>query len=140
MPRFVAVQGGGQAIHMPPDFADQAEAQAYMAGFDIPGLATLQSAWDITPLAVAVELEVAIEAKQRELVTEGDRRSVLVDVHYQSVLQGFVLGLTINAVTALGGQWVAVAVAWDDARQVVEALPDLAAVAAYDVVTDPAWP
>lgn len=140
MPRFVMVQGDGRAIFMPPDFADQAEAEAYAAEFDITGNALLQTLWYASPAALAVDLELAKGSKQGELSTEGDRRSLLVDEHFQSVSNGFVLGLVVNALTPLGNSWNAVAVAWDNARQDIDALVDPDDVNAYDVVTDPAWP
>ncbi len=140
MPKFVAVQPNQTAVFLTPDFADQAEAQLFATDHGIGGVVGLASVFEVSPFAAALQLSEAKTAKVRELTFEGNARSQLVDPHFFSVNQGFIVGLTVNAVTPLGSSWVAVGVAWDDARTVINALGDLASVAAYDVVTDPAWP
>ena len=140
MTQFVVVQPNQTAVFLVPDFADQAEAQAFATDKGIGGLVIPEAVFAVSPFSVALELTEAKALKIRELTQEGDRRSRLVDPHFFSVNNGFTVGLTVNAVTPLGSSWVAVGVAWDDARAVINALGDVAAVAAYDVVTDPAWP
>lgn len=140
MPKYVMVQPDDSGIFLTPEFPDEPTAQAFATANGIGGTIMEEAAFFLTPYSEDLQEEQAREATQEELEAEGNRRSLLVDPHYESVLNGFVVGLSVNATTALGGQWVAVGVAWDDARLVVEALPNLAAILAYDVVTDPAWP
>ncbi len=140
MPKFVMVQGGGEGIFLVPEFPDAAAAQAFATDIGVGGVATAEAAFLLSPYSEGVDLEVAKENKQSELQAEGDRRSLLVDPHFTNVEGGYILLLVVNAMTMLGNDWAAVAQAWDDARVVVDALPNVAAVDAYDVVTDPAWP
>lgn len=140
MTQFTMVQGGGEGIHLVPDFADQAAAQTFATARGIGGAPVETPIFLAAPAQQSINLAGAKAIKESDLTIEGDRRSILIDEAFQSVLIGFGLQLSVNVLTALGTQWGAVAIAWDAARNDIEALPDLAAVAAYDVVTDPAWP
>lgn len=138
--QYVAVQPDDSGIFLTPEFDDLAEAQLFATDHGIGGAVELAAVFEISPFSAALELEQAKALKVDELTAEGNRRSELVDPHYLLVSTGYILGITVNALTPLGNQWSAVGVAWDDARVVINALGDLGSVQAYDVVTDPAWP
>lgn len=138
--KYVAVQPDDTGIFLVPDFADLADAQDFATTKGIGGTVTEVSVYSILPFNVARALSQAKADKLSELMLEGNRRSELVNSHFLSVIEGYVLGITVNAQTPLGNSWTAVSVAWNDARGAIGALPDLPSVLAYDVVTDPVWP
>jgi len=140
MPKFVMVQPDDSGIFLTPEFVDQAEAQTFATANGIGGTIQLDTVFALTPFSTDLELEQAKELKADELEVEGDRRAQLVDPHFLSAQGGLILSLAVNATSPLGSDWAAVGVAFDAARIDIDALPNLAAVAAYDVVTDPSWP
>ena len=135
-------EGGGEWFNLAAEYDTPLEAEIAAAAVGHPGVAVPRVAYLASPSQLSAELAGDIERKIGELTAEGNRRCVVVSPAFVSVKNGMATGLGIKAssLTAEGGAYVAVAQAYADAVPVIRALPNTAAVDAYDVVTDPAWP
>lgn len=138
--QYTMVQPGGDPIHLIPEFDTEAEAQTFATSVGIGGAIETLATFNAGAYQAAVNLVFAKRQKLFSLKTEGERRSILVDAGFPSVVSGYAASLAVNALTGLGSSWAAVGVAWNGGRIDIDALPNIAAVDAYDVVTDPAWP
>ena len=135
-------EGAGVFWHPLPEFDSANEAETFAADNGHAGTAELRATFVSSATHQAQLLEQAQGEKLAELTVEGDRRSVLVNVAFVSVITGYSVSqaFTMGAQTSDGADWVAVADAWEAAVITIAGLPNAAAVIAYDVVTDPAWP
>jgi hypothetical protein len=142
MTEWTIDEGGGEYFSLSQEFDTAAEAQTYATSVGHAGPAIETATYLVLPATVAGELAAAKVAKIHDLTDEGNRRCALVSPLYNRVLSAVELLQTVKAasLTVLGAELAAVGAAYGAAAVVILGLPDIAAVAAYDVVTDPAWP
>lgn len=139
--QYVMVDGA-KGTHLAPEFESPQDAAAWANDKGIFGTPETLASWNAGPVQQGVNLTAAKVEKLRELEEEGNRRCTLVSPLYDSIRGAHGLGLSVKAasLTATGEYLAGTGQAWADAVPVVLALPDLGAVDAYNVVTDPAWP
>lgn len=143
MPDLYSINQGGNAFwHPVPEFDDAQAAEDFATLHGHPGIAEFRSTFDASAFHIEQLTLVAQGEKLAELTVEGDRRSVLLNVAFVSVITGYSVSqaFTGGATTTAGSDWVAVADAWEAAVIDIRALTTPAAVNAYNVVTDPSWP
>lgn len=142
MPNWYMDQGDGTAIYLAGEHATAQDADLAANQLGIFGTPVEAGNWEASPTVQSVELQRAKLDKLEELKQEGDRRCTLVAPLFDDVAAMYRTVLTIkdNNFTNLGDDVADVANAWAAASVQVLALPTLAAVQAYNVVTDPSWP
>ena len=139
--RYV-MQTGTTAVCLAPEFESAQEADTWANERGIFGTPITVTAWAATPTTQGVLLADAKRGKLEELNQEGDRRCALISPLFRSVDTARAIAVAIkpSSLSTEGANLTAVALAWANARTAILALPTLAAVDAYNVVTGPAWP
>lgn len=135
-------EGGGQWFNLADEFDSALDAQTFATSIGHAGTAVLRSVYLAEPVIVAHALDDDKVLKILELTAEGDRRCLLVSPLFESVLASMALGAAVklSSLEMLGIDYVNVGTAYAAAVPVILALPNEAAVDAYNVATDPSWP
>lgn len=139
--RYVMIQVGGSATSLAGEFNSAGEADAFANSHEIYGTPMLQDDYLAAPAQVATKLAALKELKGAALRGEANRRIGLVAPMFDlRAVAAAALLIKPSSREVLADQLIPYLTAYSAALIVIAALPNAAAVEAYDVVTAPSWP
>lgn len=142
MDLYTIDEGGGAFWQPVPEFDNAGDAEVFAAGFGHGGTAILRSVFEASAPQITAQANTARGGKLLQLITEGNRRTGIVDPKFTSVVVFAALGdaLKASSFESLGTDALDVSNAFEVGISELLALTTAATVDAYDVVNTPPWP